>query len=152
MLLYGGLREVKSPAYLGVRETLDHVAQDLPLAGREGGEVAGLVLDQHVPKQLPRRDELPLGGHRHGADELVWRHLGVDEAGGPRPQGVAGERQVQLEAEDHDRHRIWAHLPVKPHTLGEAFVAVDAEYDAGWDVAWRPGSLMHPGFLLQGPH
>ena len=109
MLLYGGLREVKAPAYLGVREALDHVTQDLPLAGREGGEVAGLVIAQHVPKQLPGRYELPPGGHRQGAHELVGHHLGVDETGGSRLQGVAGERQVQLGAEDHNRWRIRAH-------------------------------------------
>src|SRR5215210_146775 len=90
VLFYGGLREVKVPAYLGVGESFDHVTQDLPLAGREGGEVAGVILGQHVPKQLPRRDEIPLGGHLHGAYELVGRHLGVDETRGSRLQGVAG--------------------------------------------------------------
>src|SRR5215212_3169123 len=30
VLLYGGLREVKVPAYLGVGESFDHVTQDLP--------------------------------------------------------------------------------------------------------------------------
>src|SRR5215217_889205 len=153
MLFYGGLREVKAPAYLGVRESLDHVTQDLPLASREGGEVAGVILGQHVPKQLPWRDELPPDGHRQGAHELVGHHLGVDETGGSCLQGVAGERQVQLGAEDHYRGCVRAQLLVDFDTLGEVFIAVGAEYDAGGNLfLWRPGSLVDPGPLLQGSY
>ena len=90
-----------------------------------------MVLGQHVPKQLPWRDELPLAATATARTELVGRHLGVDETGGSCLEGVAGERQVQLGAEDHDRGRVRAQLPVELDTLGETFVAVGAEYDAG---------------------
>src|SRR5918999_4522404 len=112
MLLYGRLREVKAPAYLGVRESLDHVTQDLPLASREGGEVAGVILGQHVPKQLPWRDELSSDGHRQGAHELVGHHLGVDETGGSCLQGVAGEWQGPVGGGDHKTGGGWAQLSV----------------------------------------
>ncbi|CAA9332759.1 MAG: hypothetical protein AVDCRST_MAG93-6273, partial [uncultured Chloroflexia bacterium] len=38
--------------------------------------------------------------------ELIWLNLGMDETGSSRLQGVTGERQVKLGAEDHDRWRI----------------------------------------------
>ena len=78
--------------------------------------------------------QLAPGGHRQGAHELVGHHLGVDETGGSCLQGVASERQVQLGAEDHNRWRIRAQLLVELHALGETFVAVGAEYDAGGDI------------------
>src|ERR671910_1089105 len=152
MLLYGRLREVEAPAYLGVRESLYHVTQDLPLAHREGGEVAGLILGQHVPEQLPGCDELPPFGRCQGAYELVWHHLGVDETGGSCLQGAVGEWQVELGAENHNRWRIRAQLPVELHALGETFRAVGEEYDASWDVPRWLDSLVNPGPLLQGPH
>src|SRR5215203_639452 len=102
--------------------------------------------------RFPKIPSGPPGGHRQGTHELVGHHLGVDETGGSCLQGVAGERQVQLRAEDHNRWRIKVQLLVELYTLGETFVTVGAEYDARGDVPWRLQSLVNRGPLLQGSH
>jgi hypothetical protein len=57
-----------------------------------------------------------------------------------------------LGAEDHNRWRIRALLSVELQTLGETFVAVGAEYDAGGNILRRLGSLVNRSPLLQDSH
>ena len=152
MLLYCGLREEEALAYLGVGEPLDHVPEDLPLAGGEGSEVRGLLFGQQVPKQFTRRNELALRSHCDGTEELVRRHPSVDETGGPCLEGVAGERQIQVRAEDQDGRRIPAQLPELFHVLGEVLLVVGAEYDAGGGAPRRFRSLVNPRLPLQGSY
>jgi hypothetical protein len=116
VLLYSGLREEELPRYLGVGVPLGHVPEDLLLAGGEGDEVRGLLFSQQIPKQIPRRDELALGGQRHSPHQLVGCHLGVDETGGPCPEGLVGERQIQAGTEDQDRWCVRAQLSVGPRS------------------------------------
>src|SRR5215210_3649808 len=55
-------------------------------------------------------------------------------------------------AEEAENQRGEGKEPVEHHTLGETFVAVCAEYDAGGNILRRLGSLVNRGPLLQGTH
>src|SRR5215210_8188826 len=55
-------------------------------------------------------------------------------------------------AEEAENQRGEGKEPVEHHTLGETFVAVCAEYDAGGNIIRRLGSLVNRGPLLQGSH
>jgi hypothetical protein len=151
MLLYCGLREEEALAYLGMGEPLDHVPEDLPLAGGESSEVRGLLFAQQVLKQFTRRNELALRSHRDGAEELVWRHPGVNETRGADPEDIPSKRQVQVRAENQIGRGTQNQLLVVLHALREVPLTIRAEYDAGGTpTGVRSG--VHSGPLFEGPH
>jgi hypothetical protein len=152
VLLDGGLREEEPPRYLGVAQPLDHEARGSPSDGRRGGRYRAALLGSTGTRATPaaRRARPSPPPRRRG--RAAPGHPAVDKAGCAGPEGVPGERQVQLPAEDQDRRRARAQLPEALQARREDLSAVWAEYGRGPRILRGLRSVVHAGLPLQGPH